>query len=265
MNVQKLILAFFIVVGATITSCSKDDTVAVETKIIPYDFEAIVDEMPPMGYEIGQLLASTNRGTLTYTLLEQSAHEAIAVDGATGKLTVSNPAKFVYELNPIITATTRVSNDQVSEEIKITLTLTKAVNKKVYNGTINLRSQEDVNAFGSEDYTHISGTLNIGKFLDGELSDIHDLSPLTSLEYIGKNLIVGLNPELTILNELDNLTHNSSMIFISSNKQLRSIQILKNVPGHYLTLFIENNEALENLNGLEKLETLTGLRILDNP
>lgn len=265
MKFQFKFFTIVILFSTLLSSCTKDDDSNGPTFITTYDFEKTIAEMPSMGFEIGTLLASTNRGSLSYSLIGQSIEGAMAVDAASGKLTVTDPSVFVHAVNPMITATAQVTNQGISEEIHITITIEKIESLKIYQGSINLRNQEEVDAFGAENYTHITGTLNIGKYIDLERSDIHDLSSLSSIQYVGLNLIVGLCPDLQTLDGLDNITQVARQLVIVQNEKLIAITSLQQVQGQYLSLSIMENGALENLDGLESLKTLASINISENP
>lgn len=248
-------------------SCSNDDDtpIAVQTDLKVYDFSKALDENPISGFEIGTLLASTNQGSLSFSLIEQEPEGAMALNAKSGILSVNDSNLFDFKNHPVITGIAKVTNGEVSKNINITISLNEIDKKHVYQETINLRSQAEVDAFGSNNYTHLGGTLNIGKFLDLEISDIHDLSPLYSIKSIGKNLIVALNPELQNLHGLDNVLQIKGDIFIAENESLTSIDNIKQAQGLYTAVNISSNNSLKNINGLENLKKLSVVEILDNP
>jgi len=160
----------------------------------------------------------------------------------------------------------------------------------IYDGHINLKSQSEIDEFGANGYTNITGTIFIGQLFVN--SDISSLNSLAKLEIIGGGLnIQGYNPltnlsglenltsvgaiyiqfsELTNLDELENLTSldggNSGGLtsFFSSNKNLTNIDGLKNLKSINSLLHIENNSLLTNLNGLSSLTSIGALRIENN-
>lgn len=257
----------FLFIFGIFLSCSKDDVLSnvVQTTLTVYDFSKTLDGNPPADFVIGTLLASTNQGTLTFSLTAQSPEGALSLDETTGVLKVADPSLFDHSLHPTISGTARVVNGDISENINIILTLKDVIEEKVFEGFTHLKSQAEVDAFGSNNYTTISGTLNIGKVLENEISDIHSLLPLSSLKYIGENLIVGLNPLLQNLEGLENVTYLKSIIYIEKNENLTSIQSLGKARGIYNNVFINQNEKLPNLDGLENLDVVATINILENP
>ncbi len=249
-------------------SCSPDEKSpeAVKTIITAYDFNKTIDENPPQGFEIGSVLASTNQGSLTFSLDQQTPEGAMILDRETGKLNVVNPNIFDFETNPTITGSVTITNGNVSQNASITINLNDVDDgeEKIYFGIANLKTQAEVDAFGAEKYTKITSSLNIGDFLNNNPSDIADISSLSTITSIGNNLIVGLNPQLETLEGLENVTHITSLIFIAENETLTSIQNLANVSSNYISVFIQKNPNLLNLDGLEKIDKLVSLDILEN-
>lgn len=80
------------------------------------DFSTAIDENPALHQVLGSIVGTTNKGTVTYELIQQSPTGALTVDVSSGVLTVADPALFDYEANPVITATVRVANDQLVKE-----------------------------------------------------------------------------------------------------------------------------------------------------
>lgn len=262
-NIHSILFLFTL---GFLVSCSTDDSlpVNVPTTISVYDFSKSMEGNPPAGFEIGSLLASTNQGTVTYLLESQSPQGALSVDATTGTLKVADPSLFDYETHPLISATAKVVNGEISETINITITIINSLEERIFDGIAHLKNQAEIDAFGANNYTLISGTLNIGNVLANEISDINSLLPLSSLKHIGNNLIIGLNPELQDLQGLDNVKYIESIIFIERNENLTSIQSLTNASGIYNAILISGNNKLRNLDGLESLKITTSIDILNN-
>lgn len=110
----------------------------------------------------------------------------------------------------------------------------------VYNGDVILRSQADVDAFGTQGYTVINGFLNIGdRWSDDHTpvpSDIVDLTPLNSLEQIAAHIEVQSNPQLTSLSGLENI-HTVAGLVISQNENLASLEGLEGLTSISGTIF----------------------------
>lgn len=135
------------------------------------------------------------------------------------------------------------------------------------SNTITVRTQEDLNLLGSNNYSEIIGTLVIGDdiFINSTLpnsTNITDLSPLSDLTQV-VNLIINNNNSLTNLNGLSNLEVVYNNLFIGQgdgvqggNSSLGNISALSNIESLDGNLIIYNNEQLSSLNGLQSLKSV---------
>ena len=73
---------------------------------------------------MGAVAVTTNQSRVNYVLSEQNPTGALAIGANNGVLRVANPARFDYEMHPVITATVTVSGGGVTETATITITLT---------------------------------------------------------------------------------------------------------------------------------------------
>lgn len=183
-------------------------------------------------------------------------------------------------------------------------TITQPAPLIVYNGNVILRTQADVDAFGTQGYTVINGFLNIGdRWSDTHIpvpSDITDLSPLNGLTQIASQLEVQSNPQLTSLQGLENLEvvaglvlsdnenltsltgleglksisghtfytgqvfYNGGLIFVFNNPSLASVEALGNITPQTLSQVTINNSGLSSLAGLENIVEVSKLYIVNN-
>lgn len=135
----------------------------------------------------------------------------------------------------------------------------------ITGSTITVRTQEDVELLGSNNYSDINGQLIIGDLwsINGTFptsTNINDLSPLSALNQVVK-LVINNNNSLSNLNGLSNLQVVIEDLFIGQgdgieggNSSLNDISALSNIESLNGTFMIYNNDNLNNLNGLESLE-----------
>lgn len=247
------------IVALSFVSCSKDSddptppevTVVVSTA----DFSTTMDENPANGQVIGSVSGSTNDGSVTFSITEQAPSVAFSIDAASGELKVADASIFDFETNPSITGIVKVANGAVSKNALVTITLNDVNEDKVYNGNIELFTQEEVNDFGANNYTHITGYLFIGK-LDNSQSSIYDLSALHALKSIGSTFIIIDNPLLPNLNGLENLEFIGGNFLIDDNPMLTHIQSLSKLTAINDYLGIYDNDQLINLDGLENINSI---------
>lgn len=94
-----------------------------DTTVSVFDFEATIDENPNAGLSLGFVEATTNQGSLTYSITEQFPNNALAIDSSTGELTVLTETLFNFETNPTITGIVQVENGDISDTANITINL----------------------------------------------------------------------------------------------------------------------------------------------
>lgn len=121
-------LLSFLLMFILFTSCddkftddSADDEGQVTVTI--ENFEITIDENPERDFILGTVTASTNTGSLSFSILSQSPEGALNIDSETGELTVADPSLFEFDNNPTITATVEAQNGDVAEETTITIIL----------------------------------------------------------------------------------------------------------------------------------------------
>ena len=109
-----------------VVSCDSDkgedeDSVAVTVNI--EDFEVTIDENPDQGEVLGTIMATTNNGSISFSMVSQSQENAMVVNTTTGELSVGDSTLFDFDSNPIITATVEARNGSVAQEGAVTVNL----------------------------------------------------------------------------------------------------------------------------------------------
>lgn len=118
----KYSILYLIFIGF-IFSCSDDEPVP--AVISAMDLIASVQEYPEVGFEIGIISATTDKGILSFEITTQSVAGALAVDAASGKIIVADASKFVYDLNPKLTAEVKIKNIGAESNVKVEVNLKK--------------------------------------------------------------------------------------------------------------------------------------------
>ena len=189
-NFSTSILCIFTM--ASLLSCSKDsdsvdsvmDPADTEITVTASNFSTSIDENSPDGQIIGTVTGSTNQGSVIFTITEQNPTGAISINSANGELTIANESLFDFETNPTITGTVKVANGSVFENATITINLNDVNEAVIFSGDVELLTQQEVDDFGTYNYTHITGNLRIGKW-GFPNSSVVNLSSLSSLSSIG--------------------------------------------------------------------------------
>ncbi len=132
---------------------------------------------------------------------------------------------------------------------------------QTYTGDVKLTSQAEINTFGANNFTSISGNLII-QDISG---DITDLTPLSSITSVGGSFDVAEHSLLTNLNGLNNITNVGGNFTVISNSLITSLDELSNIAsvGGYIEVI--NNNLLTNIDGLSKITHVSKyLMINDN-
>jgi hypothetical protein len=116
-------------------------------------------------------------------------------------------------------------------------------------------------------YSLVIGYPNTPTGPDTITSDIHDLSPLYKIRYVGDGLIIRNNPRLKSLYGLHNLDTIYGGVYsqIVGNDSLTSLSALSNL--RYMgsdALYIQGY-SLESLHGLEGLRDIGNLSVAGSP
>ena len=247
----KILLVILII---NLGACSKDqDDPLSEITVSTSDFSITMDENPTKGQVIGTVDGSTNQGKVTFSITEQNPADAFSIDAISGELKVEDETLFNFKTNPLITGIVKVANGGVSQNAAVSIILTEIFTEKIFVGNVTLTTQAEVEAFGREQYTHITGITHIGFWPDTGVSDIEDISSLNSLTNLGSFLMVGSNPKLPNLKGLENIKYIDKGIVIVRNASLTT---LKDLNPLLLEITIDENHSLKNLDGLnfEKLD-----------
>lgn len=171
-------------------------------------------------------------------------------------------------------------NNEVSDEIDIVINGDDVTNLDklqtcpgtgggIFEGSITLKTQEEVETFGSFGYAEVTGDIVVDgqqtiisfaslsnlKTVRGTFyirSGVQNLMGLENLETVGSNLDFVFNDELTSLAALKNLTSVGEHFALGVNKNLASLDGL-----HKLTsvgsIEINGNQSLTSIAGLENL------------
>jgi hypothetical protein len=106
-------------------ACNPENNTPEDLPVAVYvpDFLRIIDENPNRGQILGFVAASTNIGTVTYAIAEESVEGAFEIDATDGKLKVADPTAFDYETRQEVTAVVAVTNGDLTEYANITIEL----------------------------------------------------------------------------------------------------------------------------------------------
>ncbi|WP_179354321.1 receptor L domain-containing protein [Winogradskyella vidalii] len=145
-----------------------------------------------------------------------------------------------------ITFSSCENDDTINEEEQIQI---------VCDGDYILKTQQEVNEFGSSGCTDLTGNLIIDDSLDG-IYDIVNLEPLNNIMSIAGNLEIGSNNNLTQINAFTNLKTIGQNVTIGSNENITQINGFNELLTIDRNFIIVTNNGLIQINGFNKLATI---------
>ncbi|MCH9661676.1 MAG: cadherin repeat domain-containing protein, partial [Bacteroidetes bacterium] len=244
---KRLILAT-ITLSFLLIGCNTEDDTPTEDQLIFEDTRVSFKENPTKSALITTFSAESD-SRVQYKLISQSPFGAVEVDRNTGQVRVLETFAFNFEINPVIRVTVQASIGSNVKNANLFIELEDVEIETSYNGSVRLRSQEDVDFFGANNYLSVTGSLRIdGPPNDGE-SPITDLSPLLSITDVGIDLAVEDNTLLNTLHGLENITNIGEKVEIEENESLTDISALSDITIR-LGLRIKENPSLNSMKGL---------------
>ena len=135
---------------------------------------------------------------------------------------------------------------------------------KAFFGDVELNTQEDVNLFGQENYTVVTGNLKISSSTGPPVEvRITDLSSLLALKEVGGQLeVYGFMNNLEGLNNLERVEGGING-FLLGGPRLQNVDALSSLVFVGGGLLLWGNENLQNINGLSNLEVVSWLRFAE--
>ena len=125
-------LALISALACSISSCKKEEDPEANTPItspIPDtvtidDFTTTTPENPSANQVLGKVTASSETGTLVFSIKSQAPSGAFVIDATNGELSVADPLKFDFETVQKLTARVEVSNGTKTALSNVTVNLT---------------------------------------------------------------------------------------------------------------------------------------------
>ena len=243
-----LLLSIFFLIQI---SCSKDGEYKNDEPIAITISDFIIDlnEFPQANKSIGFIQGRTNKGNLTFSITSQSPENCFTIDSETGELKVLNESLYNFDINPIISGTVKARNGEASRNCNITINVINV--EKIFNGSIHIESQTQLESFASNFYDRVNGSI----MLSGKT--VINTTNLNSIKFIDGNIIVmGTN-----IKNIDGFTNtnisNDATIQIINNQNLENLNGLENVTNRLTTLSINYNPLINNIDGLKNISNVT--------
>lgn len=185
---------------------------------------------PSNGDVLGVLLTSTNHGTATLKITQQSVDGALALDENSGEISVLDASLFNPSVTPSITAQVKISNKSISTTTNIIiniLTPCSASQLEFENFVDDLVTNQGYNLEKNVDLTTHEYTFTLNKTVD-----------VCSFGYQGNNN----NPyTIELIDNNDMILYSGSHTFSTTFHEYIQIPSLKLVPGIYTIRRIQTN------------------------
>lgn len=259
---KKPILLFTVLICINLLSCSSNDNDEVISALDPSDdndeviitvetsdVTFVIDENPTIDQEIGVVPGATNQGNITFSIVNQTPNNAFAINSTTGELAVLNETLYDFETNPVLTGIIKVANGDVSKNSNLTISIND-IDETIFHGDVVLTTQEEIDAFGANNYITIDGNFTIDE--DQTIRNIVFSDALSSITTIN-----GVFTIQNMFNWLDvpgfeNLTSVGGIV-ISNNSEILDINSLLNITSNSGSITITNNVILGSLCGIRPL------------
>ncbi len=114
-NYLKLINSLILLILVAFISCNNNDSDD-STEIIVKDFYTEIEENPANNELLGVISANSSQGNLSFELKTEAPAGALRLSSQGGELFVKNSLLFDFEVNPIITASVTILNNQTDIE-----------------------------------------------------------------------------------------------------------------------------------------------------
>jgi len=118
-NAIALPVLFVFILGA----CKKENSI--QTSIInTTDLAVNIEENPDSGQVLGAIIASSDRGAVSYALSSESVADAFTVNTTSGEISVADKYLFDFETSPVMSAIIAISDGISNVNANVTIYLT---------------------------------------------------------------------------------------------------------------------------------------------
>jgi len=166
----------------------------------------------------------------------------------------------------------------------VLIILSESNAQNIFTGDVLLETQAEVDSFGANNYTEITGNLEIGQTSSSNVTDLTPLVLLTSIggdlkvsggftnlnglqniTTIGGTLLVGECSYITNIDELSNLSIIGKDIFFEHNLALLTVDGIIGITAVNGSLHLSRNRALTNVDGFKNITSISdSLYLFDN-
>lgn len=146
--------------GSEVKTASVTVTVTNEIEVTLSDFTTAISENPVENASLGTV-PTTGTGTKSFSITTQTPTGALAIDAATGQLSVANHLLFDYETRTSITATVSVQSQSEIKTASVTITINNVVFTEPANLAAKYLFDGNTNDGSGNAYTIITNTATL--------------------------------------------------------------------------------------------------------
>ncbi|PCE64998.1 choice-of-anchor D domain-containing protein [Sediminicola luteus] len=277
MNLVRYFLGTFLLFFVfTLSCCSSNDQEEVkevpeskveETAVInvliddsnEIDFGDVV-----VGITTTRIFSVQNTGNSTLNINNVRLPSGFTIDVTSVNISPDTTKEFVVTFSPseILDYSGSIEIESNATEGDESILISGFGVDSIFEGSVVLNTQDEVESFAQLGYTEITGALNIGNI--NTVSQITSLASLNEIVYVGSLQVVSTG-KLENLDGLENLDVGIS-IQLLSNYALKDIDALLGVTKLSSYLSLLSNKELTNLNGLSNIQEVgDNLRIKNHP
>lgn len=208
---------------------------------------------------LGTVQATTNRGTLSYSLSSQTPAGAMTINASTGQLVVADASAYDFEVNPTITGVVSVANGSETATANVTITVTNEQEVIVENFVISI--PENPAAFAEIGYVVANGT---GGNVEGAgpVTTLVSQSPAGAITFNGNQIQVA-NTALFDFETNPTITGTYSVSYLSETRTATITISLTDVDEGQTNVILNLVAGSETLVGCTT-GTVTGSSVLFN-
>jgi hypothetical protein len=263
--------SFFLFLFILFSACTQDDNSSSQegkvelASVVIYPVEDILGDMATGGGEITNAGNSeiTQKGLVwsINTAPDMSDFRSSEGTGTDGFLSQMPDLQFntIYYVRAYA-----INAAGISYSNEINFITTNECTLNVFDGSITLTTQSEINAFGLNNYCKITGDLYIIQPETAVTDLINDLTPLSNLRYIRRLRVEGTTV-LQSLAGLDNVSEIFDTINVDRNEGIMDIDGLMAVNGELTGISLAGNDLLANIDGLSNITGLIPPSGYSNP
>ena len=134
MNINPMRWLSIAALATMLASCGEEELAPIT--VSAQEFVMEIEENPEAGLVLGTIMASTNRGELSYEISSQDPANGLVLDPITGELSIGDASLFDFESRQFVTAMVKVSNDDKEDAIIARINITDGIDNPRFESLV---------------------------------------------------------------------------------------------------------------------------------